>query len=375
MKKLFLLASLSATLATAGQLVVHAAPHPTRIPGTGRIVKMRQQRAADDQAGDSSLVIGAPVSGYVADIDNRGVRPILGFRTFSFIGDTFDFGEDLASIVSSPNQNYVVEIAATGMASLWTDVGGGLGQIAFPGDVSATSAVIPSALGFSVAVVSRDRGVVQVYGSLPNNPVLTFSVSFADLGGTPGPLAVSDDGGTLLYAARNGERQSLYALGKGKQRQLVHYGGISSAAFAPNALDAVATDARANQVYLLHNTNGLYVSWLLADQGAGISYPVAAQFSRDGQQIVVANARARNILTFGVDGTPGSATPCGCAASTLTRLIGNAVFQLTGFDGLSMAIFDGDSQPAAAVWISPLAQPDGDPEDPSGRTPGAVGHQ
>ena len=129
-------------------------------------------------------------------------------------------------------------------------------------------------------------------------------------------------------------------------------------AFAPNSKDAVVTDAVGNQVYLLLNSNGFFAPSLLAGENAGISRPVQAQFSRDGQQVVVVNSLSRIVQTFALDGTLGSSTPCGNAARLLVRMIGNAVFRITDFDGSSITVFDGDSAPAAAFLIGPLPQAD-----------------
>jgi hypothetical protein len=303
---------------------------------------------------------------------------------FSLIGDRLDFGEDVATALSSPNQDYIAGVSATGVLSLWLDVPGGLGEFSLPGDVSLTSRVEFSPLGYGLAVISDERELVQIFYGLPNSPSLAFSASFSDLGGAPNALATSDDGTTLLFSIRNSNRDSLYAFQGRGHLQLVYVGGqISSVAFAPNSLTAVVTDAAANQVNLLLNLTGFFVPSLLADQNAGISGPNAAQFSRDGNQIVVAESRSGIVRTFALDGTPVSSTPVpppepGLVAPgrrvislpqrrglrragerlLLSRMIGNAVFRITDFDGSSIAVFDGDSQPQAVFQIGLEADED-----------------
>jgi hypothetical protein len=354
MIKLALMALVCGSLTMAQQqLTVQLAPQGGSTLNPLKIVRRGGPQAATDQSGAPVSPVTAPTSGYVTN-PSGGVRPILGFGPFSVIGDTLDFGEDIAAMVPSPNQNYLVEIASSGMASLWVDVSGGLGQVAFPSDVSQTSSVTPSPLGFSVAVISRSRGVVQVFSSLPTAPALAFSASFSELGGAPASLAVSDDGSTLLYTISEGKRESLRTVQNGGAPQFVDGGSFGSLAFAPNSLDAAATDVATNRVYLLHYGNGQYALLLLGDEGAGVSRPEAVQFSRDGQQVVVANSGSKTIQTLRVDGSGGSTTACGCAPSTLARLIGNAVFQITPFDGSTAVIFDGDLQPGVVVTAGVL---------------------
>jgi hypothetical protein len=312
---------------------------------------------------------------------------------FSFIGNRVAFGEEMASALSSPNQNYVAEVNASGVLSLWLDVPGSLGEFSLPEDVSLTSRVEFSPLGYSLAVISEGRELVQIFYALPNNPSLAFSATFSDLGGAPNVLATSDDGTTLLFSIRNGNRDSLYAFQGSGRLQLVYVGeGISSVAFAPNSLTAVVTDAAANQVNLLLNPTGFFVPSLLADQNAGVSEPIAAQFSRDGNQIVVAESRTGIVQTFALDGTLGSSTLARPSETRilgpsrrmisisqreahrpdaerllLSRMIGNAVFRITDFDGSSIAVFDGDSQPPAVFQIGLEAE-----EGPSASDAGAL---
>jgi hypothetical protein len=335
-------------------LTVQLAPEVDRTLNPLRIVRRGGPQAVTNQSGGPVSPFTAPTSGYVVSASGR-VRPILGFGVFSVIGGALDFGEDVAAMVPSPNQNYLVEIAASGVASLWLDVSGGLGQVAFPSDVSETSSVTPSPLGFSVAAISQPRGIVQVFSSLPTNPALAFSSSFSELGGAPSSLAVSDDGSTLLYTLRQGKRESLYTVRNGGAPQFVDAGSFGSLVFAPNSPDAAASELATNRVYLLHYTDGRYAPLLLGDEGVGVSRPAAVQFSRDGLQVVVANNGAKTIQTLRVDGSGGSTTTCGCAPATLTRLTGNAVFQITRFDESTAVVFDGDIQPGVVLPVGVVA--------------------
>jgi hypothetical protein len=245
--KLALILSLWVTTSGAQIFVrpVVGEPQRTRASRTLRRHPLPAQATQNNQDNESASAISAPISGYVADGGHRGVRPVYGFRMFSFIGDLMDFGEDVASVLSSPNQNYIAEVATTGLLSLWVEVRDGLGQVVLPTDTSSTSVVTSSPLGFSLVVVSESKASVQVFSSLPNKPTLTQSAHFSDLGGTPVVVAITDDGSTLLFSIRGGERPHagagavgqgagprsghdlLYSFQSGGQPQLIYVGRVS----------------------------------------------------------------------------------------------------------------------------------------------------
>ena len=359
MRKLAFIGFLSVAVAATNQIVIRPL---LRGPSSPKLLKTaRAPYAASGQGPDSGPVISGPVSGYVADPRGRGIRPVLGIRAYAFVGDLVDFGEDVASIVSSPNQDYVVETDAAGTASLWIPLAGSLAQQPFPADVSLSSSVVLSPQGFSAAVVSNTRGAVQLFSSLPSEPAVVASLSFSDLGGPPHSIAVSDDGTMMLFTLSTDRRDCVYAWWKGSVvRVAVESARISSLAFAQNSHDAVIADGGNNQVLLVRSLGGVFAPVLVAGQSVGIAQPVAAEFARDGRIVVVANRDSKTIQVFGTDGTPASSATCNCDLRHLRRLTGNAVFQLTEFDGASMVLFDGDAQPAATALIAPLqpaAQP------------------
>lgn len=351
MVKLAPLALLCASVMNAQQqLTIQLAPNGAPAAKAADVAGASAAMASKAGAADSAGPITAPVSGYV--LDSAGsVRPILGFGRFAIVGEALPFGGNIAAIIPSPNQNYLAGIDSSGLASLWVSANDGLGQVAFPSDVSETSSITTSPLGFSVAVISRTRGIIQVFASLPASPTLAFSGTFSEMGGAPDSLAVSDDGSTLLYTIQDRKLEALYMLQKGHAPQFVEGGSYGAVAFAPNSLDGTVAETAGNRVYVLHYSNGQYAAGLLADASAHISHPVAVEFSRDGQQIVVANGGSKTIQSFRLDGSGGSTTGCDCVLGKLTRLTGNAVFQITSFDGSTAIIFDGDVEPAAAVTI------------------------
>jgi hypothetical protein len=297
-----------------------------------------------------------PSSGYVADPSGRGVRPIAGLRVNTFIGDFVDFGEEVAFVASSPNQNYVLEVTASGAASLRLPGSKAFPRIDLPADVTQTSGAALSPNGFAAAIVSSARGLVQIFKTLPNQPTLFAAPTFSELGGAPHAIAISDDGGSLLFAINDGRRDSIYSWrNDGNPPQLAADAeSVASIAFGSGSLNAVAADAKSKRVLLLlGNPSGSFTPATLADERTGLAAPVAADFSRDKQKIVVADSVSNTVRLFGLDGTALGSTACDCSPRFLQRLSGNAVFLLTPFDGKSATMFDGDAVPPRTAMVSP----------------------
>src|ERR1043165_9492007 len=135
MRKIAFIAFISVGVAATNQIVIQPLYRAVSAQRSAHSLKLTA--SATRAEGEPSLP--APVSGYVADPGGRGIRPIMGFRIYTHIGKVMDFGEDVASVVSSPHQNYVVEVTSAGDGSLWLPVDGGLEQQAFPEDVSFTN--------------------------------------------------------------------------------------------------------------------------------------------------------------------------------------------------------------------------------------------
>jgi hypothetical protein len=264
-------------------------------------------------------------------------------------------GGQTVSAISSPNQNYVVTIDGNQTAWFWLNAGAELAQAPLPADVTQTSAAVPSPGGFSLAVVSAGRSLVQIFTMLPNQPQLAASITFAQLGGTPKRIALSDDGAAVLYVVNDGAQDFVYAWRSGQSPELITGGAdISSLAFAPASHSAVIADGGANMLYLVSEQGGVFVPVAIASSGSGLSQPVAADFSRDAQQVIVANAGSETVQSFGLNGTLLGSAACDCNPLFLRRMIGNAVFGITKYEGASIAMFDGDSNPPRVTPVSSI---------------------
>jgi hypothetical protein len=158
----------------------------------------------------------------------------------------------------------------------------------------------------------------------------------------------------------------LYVWRAGSGSQLVTRAAeIGSIAFAPYSTDAVVTEARSGQILLVGSASGVFSAIPLVGSDAGLSRPVAAEFSRDGKKIVVADAGSHSVQVFGRDGLALGSASCDCQVRSLNRLTGNAVFRINDFDGGAVTLFDGDFDPAAIAVASVPAPAGANPASPA----------
>jgi hypothetical protein len=384
--KPFTIAVLFVAAAAAQSLVIQPLPRsagahqrPSRIAAYAHLNASSAAPGTPWDAAEPFLT--APVSGFVADPGLRGVRPVVGLRSFATVGDLLDFGEQASLLAPSPGWDSVVEVDAAGAAWLWRASPQGLARDAAASDTAQTSRVVFSPSGSSLAMVSSSRRMVRIYRLPTDTPTLVATADFAALGGEPAALALSDDASTLLFTRSEGGREHLYSWQSGAAPAFVmDLSAVASIAFAPGARDALVTDAAENRVYLVRYRGGVLFPSVLADRAAGVLRPVAAEFSMDGSRIVVASVGGRPsraavlpvlsrsgdsgrasglVQVFLTDGTPLASVSCECEPRGLNRLVGNAVFRLTDLGGDSFTVFDGDADPMAVAAIdSPVPSSD-----------------
>jgi DNA-binding beta-propeller fold protein YncE len=120
--------------------------------------------------------------------------------------------------------------------------------------------------------------------------------------------------------------------------------------------DLLVADDGSDTVGVVQDVPGAALWQPLAGAADGVAGPIGLDVSLDGARLVVANARAGNILVLSAAGAaagpPPVSFPCPCNPAGLGRLNGNAVFLLNGIsDNAPLWIFDGDSATQRVVFI------------------------
>jgi hypothetical protein len=125
-------------------------------------------------------------------------------------------------------------------------------------------------------------------------------------------------------------------------------GPAAAIAFEPNAHKVAMVDRDNDRVWLA-SLDSRYVEWqLAANREAGVANPIAAEFTADGRQLLVANASPPGVLVVGRDMAHG--LRCWRPPDRLFRLQGS-VFALTGFSNGTVMLLDGSKAEPRVLFV------------------------
>jgi hypothetical protein len=203
--------------------------------------------------------------------------------------------------------------------------------------------------GSSAALYSSR--VLQVLTGLPDSPALStaFDLSSSD---APGALAISDDGGFLLFAAGGSIRLLSTAA---DNRAVMDASPDALVAFAPQSHDAAVMDAAGAGLALLRDVANASAPQTLAAVDDSLAAPAGLAFSADGRSLLLASASARSISMFDLASGARSAIACDCAPAGLVRM--GSVFRLNEPGSAPMWLLDAGAAEPRIVFV-PAARPD-----------------
>ena len=170
--------------------------------------------------------------------------------------------------------------------------------VLLPGTIAASARVAVSETGTSAAFYDSDNSVLTVVTGIQ----ASLASTAVGLGGLPGPitrLAVADDGSLLLTSALSPGGEALYWIGQdGSTRQLAT---MAEDLFHPalnSGATALVTDRAANQIWTIQNPGDNAAISLAASDADGVSDPVGAALSADGNQLWIANGESRKCAGY-----------------------------------------------------------------------------
>ena len=295
--------------------------------------------------------VDGPVLGFVFDHSIGGVRPILGMPGASLFGEPIGLGIDTSRAAISNIGGYALGVAGdSGRVMLVRDLASRASSVALDDAAPAPDRIVLSANGTAAALLYRDRSAIQVFAGLPSSPQPRGEIS---LFGLPGPLsaiAISDDGGSVLAGAREGEgRESVMLLSPGADpRVLGSAGRVAAAAFFAGRPDAVFADSAAGTVFWVRDVRGA-AEFVPLPGGGGFAKAVALQVTADNRKVVVAGAG--NVTALDLEGGAPAVSKCDCAISALDRLRGNSVFRVTELSANPSWLFDASGPEARFLFV------------------------
>ena len=260
----------------------------------------------------ASQILG-PVSGYVFDASARGLRPVLGMPGASLLGDSLNFGFEVAAVSVAPRQDAAFVTAADGSFHYFRIQSGA------PSEIVVNGMATPDHVAFSpsgTAAALQTGGSIQILSGLPGSPAIASTIDARAFTGLTS-LALSDDGNALLLATASSIE--LFG-GAADQGKIADTTGLALVAFAPGGHDAAIVDRGGAGVVLYRGLNGTTASQPVAPADATIQFASALAFSTDGQRLLIANSTAQSVTTFDLTAGSRADVACTCSPSGLSRM-------------------------------------------------------
>jgi DNA-binding beta-propeller fold protein YncE len=171
--------------------------------------------------------------------------------------------------------------------------------------------------------------------------------------GTVSAFGISDDGQTLVFGISDGASGSVYVIDSRQDPRLIasmHH--PSAIQFLRNSANALIADDIDNSIYAFFGAQ----IYPIAGPADGIATPVGIAISNDNQKVFVGNAGTGSVTTIGLNGTGTQSAPCNCTLAELQPTSVDSVFELTGFSGGSISLFDGNSATPRMILVPVGAQ-------------------
>ena len=310
--------------------------------------------------------------GMVFDPSARGIRPITGVPGAALTGPCLDVGFSIGQAVASPSQNYALALRSDDSElRLVVRSQGVISVHPVPGAQPGPDRMVLSPTGGAAALYYGGGQTIQVIDGLPNTPVPAKQIDASALPGPLTALAVSDDGLMVLAGTSGTNGGSIYALTPGgTARQIAQLQEATAVAFLKGSHNAWVVDRLQNTVFQWQGSGGGQFT-TIATEAQGISGPIAAESSLDGQRLIVANSASGTVSSIGLANSQTAQVKCNCRIAGLARLTGSSVFALTQpADGTILWVFDGDVAAPRIVFVPAQTQPRRQESSPEPVAPG-----
>jgi hypothetical protein len=277
------------------------------------------------------------------------IRPIHGIPGAALLGDSLDPGFAFTSAFVSPAQNFaVVTPEGDSHLRLVEFEAGGVRVKTLDGAISAPDRIVFSPTGRAALLHSND-GRLQMLTGLPHNPVAKDLDSSA-LAAAPTIMAATDDGALAVLSGGTEGAGPVLLRSDGSASQLALPDSTVSVSFRRNSHDLAAATS-SGDVYLVAHPESdpdYRIVYAAAGENADV---IAAQFSADGTQILVA-ASSGALEAIELKTGNSTAVSCACRPSMLEPMQTRNVFRLTGGAGSPVMLLDA-SGPEPRVWFVP----------------------
>ena len=262
--------------------------------------------------------LAKPSIGFVFDPATKSLRPVQGLPGAAVVGAPVEFGFVLSSAHVAPRLDSAFVRAEDGSVHFFR-LGGSAITERTVAELASFAQIVYSPSGTAAALFSA--GKIQVIQGLPDSPLVAATISpranprLRRL--LPDTLAISDDGGYLIYAA--GGPVELLSVA-GDSRQVLDAAPGTLAAFAPGSHDAAVIQS--GKLYMFNDIAGSATRRTVdsADSPSDLAY------SPDARSLLIASASTRSVTTVNLETGDRSSLACDCAPAKLTPM--GSVFRL-----------------------------------------------
>jgi hypothetical protein len=300
-------------------------------------------------AGQLSLNLNGPVSGYVFDADSAILRPLLGIPGSSMMGKPVEFGFKLSQVLTLGARFVVASTSAYPDLVV-------LDMATKPPAVTPISGV--SAAGLALAVASLDGTSAAFYEAgaqrawivtgLPKQPAVSHAVDLSSAGAVM-QMAIRNDGRVLVFSASDRGVQTLYSWNESPGlRPVSAVVSVSAIAMTQNG-GAIVADSGTDEVFAVWDAGGAAIRQFLVGAADGAVAPVGVGVSAGGR-IHIANAGSATTITLDPSGRFLTSQACECEVSGLYAL-SDSVFRLTRALDRTIFLLDASSADNQILFV------------------------
>lgn len=288
----------------------------------------------------------SPVLGYVFDTQERAILTISGIPGAASIDQAIASASKLRLASVAPGKPFAVAEVLDAEGLVLLDWSSGDVQVReMAAGRSDGASVTFSRSGSSAAILSADKGLVQIWRGLPGAPQLVREIA-----GDFRAVAVSDDASISVGIQSDGA----YILSADEPRRIVD-GVFSAIALRPDRDEVALAENGSTRLTLIRGLAGEPVREFLGDEGTVTVEVAALAFTEDGTKLVCANRDSRSVTVLALrEGAPASNIACDCEPTFLEPLKGNGVFRLSGAPGEAWSLLNADTT-EASTFVIPTA--------------------
>lgn len=300
--------------------------------------------------------LGGPSLGFVFDAPGHALRPIQGIPGASIFGDPVNAASSLSVAAVSLRQNLAIVNDGA-----WKAIGltaGTSNTTVLPDSLAAGARVVVSESGQAAAFYDATNNALSVVTGIASSSMAAHPVDLSVLPGAITRMATGDDGSLLLSISLSSGGEALVWMGQDATvRQLKGVQATASILLWNHGASALVVDQAGNQIWKVQDPGGNAAITLLASDADGVSSPVGAALSADGNKLWIANSGTHSVLGIDINSRASVSLNCGFDLAAVVPLADGTSFRLNELNNGPLWILDTSPGSDPRVVFVPAIQP------------------